>query len=368
MIIKRLSFKLNTDIKTAQTLPADVSRLFHQTLKHDFTQLFQRLNPSYPISIPNLKLDLGSLPMIGWKDLLRKRLLKELETQISKQLPSNLSPIIQQPKHNNHNDHLQPIPLQGRLTTNKPLIKQPVESSSPSASIELTPLLHNYWLTGYISPELRPILAKLKPHNSNQIEKEIEQTKKIKLVKTEFTSTQHLSDIDNYYLDVEGVGLVLLWILLPNLFHQWKLVEEGKFIDLAAKETAICRLDAWIWQDQNLLKEKITITRWLCDWPMNQNITQEYQNQAFANKNSFNDDLDKLVLDITKSTSQLASCGVNEIRSWFLQRSGKLYWKDNHWQLAIEKESCDILLTDFPWPMSQITLPWLAVPLPLDWL
>jgi hypothetical protein len=41
--------------------------------------------------------------------------------------------------------------------------------------------------------------------------------------------------------------------------------------------------------------------------------------------------------------------------------------RDGAWLLRVERESYDVVLDRFPWPLDWIKLPWMAVALRVEW-
>lgn len=65
--------------------------------------------------------------------------------------------------------------------------------------------------------------------------------------------------------------------------------------------------------------------------------------------------------DKLKNTSPAA------LRETFLQREGKLLQGGERWRLVVEQRSFDLLLGYLPWTLSVVRLPWMALPLWVDW-
>ena len=57
----------------------------------------------------------------------------------------------------------------------------------------------------------------------------------------------------------------------------------------------------------------------------------------------------------------------NKILKGFLQRSGKLFSKDDKLYLQVEQSAIDILLDHLPWNLSVIKLPWMPDILRVEW-
>ncbi|WP_227106134.1 contractile injection system tape measure protein [Chromobacterium rhizoryzae] len=164
-------------------------------------------------------------------------------------------------------------------------------------------------------------------------------------------------------LPVENIGLILLWPLLPSRFQQWGVLEGKRFVGPDARRKAVCWLDCWLWQDEGGLDVRTLFTKWLCDWPIDYLLyPQEILPADVAAT------LDDMLASLLRQTPSLHRCSPQDVRAWFLLRSGELWQEDDIWHLRVVPEPCDLLLRDLPWPITSIPLPWLKTPLQVEWL
>lgn len=49
-------------------------------------------------------------------------------------------------------------------------------------------------------------------------------------------------------------------------------------------------------------------------------------------------------------------------------RPGTLQQEDGRLQFSVERAAIDILLNEVPWPLTQVSLPWLSAPISVMWL
>jgi len=63
----------------------------------------------------------------------------------------------------------------------------------------------------------------------------------------------------------------------------------------------------------------------------------------------------------------LKNTSADGLRNAFLQREGKLGFKNDTWQLRVQEQSIDILLDYLPWSISMIRLPWMQHLLQVSW-
>ena len=55
------------------------------------------------------------------------------------------------------------------------------------------------------------------------------------------------------------------------------------------------------------------------------------------------------------------------LRETFLQREGKLEQHENGWKLHVQRKTVDVLVDQIPWSLSVILLPWMSIPLYVNW-
>jgi hypothetical protein len=65
--------------------------------------------------------------------------------------------------------------------------------------------------------------------------------------------------------------------------------------------------------------------------------------------------------DVLKGTSP------EGLQETFLQREGKLVFKEEGWRLWVEYKTPDILLQQMPWSFSVVKFPWMQYPLYIEW-
>ncbi|KWN65848.1 hypothetical protein WM23_07620 [Burkholderia ubonensis] len=164
-------------------------------------------------------------------------------------------------------------------------------------------------------------------------------------------------------LAVSNAGLVLLWPLLPSLFTELGLLEHTAFVDPEARLKAVCWLDALIWADEAEAEWRTPLNKFLCGLPLDEPLIPWQAPQQAQ----------QAVIDTWLGMLGAQLCGAadlsaSDIRALFLQRPGALIEQRSRWTLRVEQEATDMLLSELPWPMEQVILPWLDAPLAVQWL
>ena len=169
-------------------------------------------------------------------------------------------------------------------------------------------------------------------------------------------------------LRVSNAGVVLLWPLLPRLFAQLELLEKPKqdapyrFINQKAQQRAVCLLDALTWADDERAEWRCPVNKWLCGWPLTASL-ETWPAVNDATRALFTTWLSGLSFQIPG----LQRCGPDELRALFLQRPGVMQESRAGWHLTVEVHASDMMLAQLPWPLKQLTLPWLPEPLEMMW-
>lgn len=167
--------------------------------------------------------------------------------------------------------------------------------------------------------------------------------------------------IPSQLLPVCNAGLVALWPLLPDLFQRLGLWEKERFtLDNAQQQAARC-LDWLIWQDEPVQEGQMILTQGLCGLALD----EECQREVVSTRH-------KSVLEawLAQLSLQLAgwrTLGAGDVRALFLQRSGTLVFQKNRLLLQVDPQPFDILLDDWPWPLTNLMLPWLPAAIAIDW-
>lgn len=161
-------------------------------------------------------------------------------------------------------------------------------------------------------------------------------------------------------LIVAGAGLALLWPLLPQLFSNAGLLEEGIFTDDQARWQAMACLDWLAWGDEALAEWRTPVARLLCGIALNEPFL------SFPPPQALQATLDGWLERAFSAVSPLNRCSVNDLRFLFLQRYGLLSTEERV-TLVTESNAADILLHNLPWPLTSIMLPWLSAPISVGW-
>lgn len=161
---------------------------------------------------------------------------------------------------------------------------------------------------------------------------------------------------------VNQAGIVLLSPFLSAFFENIGLTKDHHFVSVDKQETAVGSLHYMCTGSQICPENEALMYKLMCGIPleqpipMNLNATEELLQEA-----------DTLLSTVIDHWSALKSTSPHGLREGFLQRSGKLLWQNQQWQLIVERRVQDILLDQLPWGFSVIKNPWMKDILRVEW-
>ena len=79
------------------------------------------------------------------------------------------------------------------------------------------------------------------------------------------------------------------------------------------------------------------------------------------------DEVHALLTAVVEHWQALKRTSVAALRTSFLRRPGLVRRDDNGWRLQVEPSSFDVLITRIPWNLSLVKLPWMPIPIHVDW-
>jgi hypothetical protein len=79
------------------------------------------------------------------------------------------------------------------------------------------------------------------------------------------------------------------------------------------------------------------------------------------------DEVHAMLTAVVEHWQALKRTSVAALRTSFLRRPGLVRRDDNGWRLQVEPSSFDVLITRVPWSLSLVKLPWMPIPIHVDW-
>lgn len=157
-------------------------------------------------------------------------------------------------------------------------------------------------------------------------------------------------------------GLVLLHPFLRHLFLHTGLTENGKFTGTEAQEKAVWLLHFIATGNTGAEEYQLVVPKILCGYPLEGSPDNSILLEEIVKEEAT--DMVKAAIEqwtIIKNTS------VEALREGFLQRSGKIYKKNEDTCFVLETSSIDVLLDHLPWNLSIVKLPWRKELIKVEW-
>ena len=159
-------------------------------------------------------------------------------------------------------------------------------------------------------------------------------------------------------------GLVLLHPYLPRLLKGCGLLDDpGLGISQAALPRACSLLHALACGDAEASEHQLPLIKLLLGRAPDQALTGSLPSLTVADR----DEIDSLLAAVRSHWKALGKTSADGLRLSFLQRRGLLQRADGAWRMTMQAEGFDVLLDLLPWSISLVKLPWMALPLMVDW-
>ena len=162
---------------------------------------------------------------------------------------------------------------------------------------------------------------------------------------------------------IENSGLVLLHPFLLPLFEAFGLLlPDHTFISEETKHKAAVILYYLQSSSTAYEEHQMAFNKILCGinieelLPGDLVLTIEEKNEC-----------DELLRTVISYWQALKGAGIEAVQETFIQRKGKLSFKEDHWLLQVERSATDILIDRLPWGFSTIKLPWLKHIIYTEW-
>ncbi|MEO5734505.1 MAG: contractile injection system tape measure protein [Rubrivivax sp.] len=159
-------------------------------------------------------------------------------------------------------------------------------------------------------------------------------------------------------------GLVLLHPYLPRLLKGCGLVgDKDRSIADAALPRACALLHALAFGDAEAAEHQMPLVKLLLGRPPEHPLTGSLPRPTVADR----EEIDSLLAAVRSHWKALGNTSVDGLRLSFLQRRGLLRPADGAWHLQMQAEGFDRLLDLLPWSISLVKLPWMPLPLRVEW-
>lgn len=181
-------------------------------------------------------------------------------------------------------------------------------------------------------------------------------------LKTENPEPETKSEKPSEGIYINNAGLIILHPFFTELFEQFNLSGENRWIDPLAQHQAAVIMQFLVTGKEDLLEFDLPLNKILCGMEVADVIApgKEISDGMIT-------ECENLLRTAIKHWSVLKNTGIEAFRETFLQRNGKLSRVDKGWLLQVEQKSVDILLSHLPWGIGIIKTPWMQEMLYVEW-
>jgi Contractile injection system tape measure protein len=170
---------------------------------------------------------------------------------------------------------------------------------------------------------------------------------------------------DNEAIYIANAGLVLLANYAPRLFGMLGLLQEGAFVDEAARHRAVHCLVYLSDGHTDTEEHEWVLNKLLCGVPIEAPVPPAKSLDAIKPT------LDSLLPAVIAHWTALGNTSPAGLRQTFLRRIGRLIehetYEVGHWRLKVQPAAFDLLLDRLPWSYGTIKLPWMKGAIHVDW-
>jgi len=161
---------------------------------------------------------------------------------------------------------------------------------------------------------------------------------------------------------VGNAGQVLLGAYLPRLFKVLELTQNGRFRDHDAAQRAVHLIQFAVNASSDMPEFLLPLNKILCGLPVELPIIREVRLQEKEQET-----IEGMLTAMIQNWSIIGRTSIEGLRESFLQRGGRLVFRDDAWHLTVEKRGIDVLLDQLPWNYTLIRHPWMASAVHVEW-
>lgn len=248
------------------------------------------------------------------------------------------------------------------------------EGEEAVQSNAIMPLLKKHWEKwinaemGTVETEILEMISMPKEINESRSTKEIKETPNATStsVTTNTPGTPKPASPDlgiGEHLLIRDAGLVLLHPFLLHLFKHFEWLEENDTRILPAYAHRAVHLLSFIVSGEEQMPEyNLVFPKLLCGLPLDTPLEKDVYLTAEEKQQAL-----ELLEVVIKYWDALGSTSPEGLRSTFLQREGKLIFREEQWLLIVTTQTVDILLNRLPWGFGFVKLPWMEQLLKVQW-
>jgi hypothetical protein len=163
-------------------------------------------------------------------------------------------------------------------------------------------------------------------------------------------------------VSIANAGLILFWPFYGRFFNALGMVGREGMKGEKIRERAI-QLLQYIATGRTEFEEwDLTLNKILCgatpDFPVSPSIDISAEEEELCGK---------LIKGSIYNWEKMRGTRMETFRETFVAREGRLYRKENRWELIVDKKAYDVLLDTLTWNISMINLSWMNTRINVQW-
>lgn len=156
------------------------------------------------------------------------------------------------------------------------------------------------------------------------------------------------------FIYIENSGLTILHPFFTSLFEQLNLTEKNEWKSETEAHKAVLLMHFLVYGDEIFEENKMVLNKNFGGLP-----SDEVINVNIVLNDEEKEACEDLLKAVIQHWSVMNKSSIQALRETFLQRNGKLEFKNENLELWIEGKGVDILLDQIPWGISTIKMPWM---------
>ncbi|WGS53950.1 contractile injection system tape measure protein [Paraburkholderia sp. D15] len=175
--------------------------------------------------------------------------------------------------------------------------------------------------------------------------------------------SDELVDLTKDAFSVDNAGTVLIWPLLANMFGKLGLWIDGHFVQQRSAVEASAWLSRIASSDEVPYVYPTALSNVLCG------VSQDADIRWLTADKSQHQLLQAWLTDLPAKIRPWHQLTIEDIRALFIRRPGILTGTEpgGTLELEVEPHASDVLLQNWPWPITTVLLPWMEKPLTVQW-
>ncbi|SHM56784.1 hypothetical protein SAMN05444266_10931 [Chitinophaga jiangningensis] len=176
--------------------------------------------------------------------------------------------------------------------------------------------------------------------------------------------TSDTADAEAEKILVTKAGLVLLSPFIPQLFkilNYWD-TEKKEWVSNAARFKALYILHYLATEEVTVPEHALSLEKVICGLPLAAPVPTDV-----TIEDSEKQEADELLKAVIGHWPMLKNTTIAGLRGSYLLREGLLAWKEEGWQLQVERKTLDVLLDGVPWGYNTLTFPWNKYLIMVEW-